>query len=113
MIMHYLADYFTFPHNPGFCGKVKEHIEYERSLLISINQYFGKKPIFQEGNHKVSQDDYIDYILKAHSDYLTQNISLETDCNYITRVCFLVASCIVKHLFLDRQFEEIKNEIAA
>lgn len=113
MIMHYLADYFTFPHNPGFCGKVKDHIEYERSLLISINQYFRQEPIFQEGIHKVGQDDYIDYVLKMHGDYLTQNETLEMDCYYITTVCFSVASYIVKYLIQDRQLEKIQQEIAA
>ena len=112
-IMHYLADYFTFPHNPGFCGRVKEHIDYERSLLLSINQYFEQGAYQQSENQMNSLDYFDDFVLKMHDDYLKQNKTLATDCYYITTVCFEVASYLVKCLLSDKRMEELKQEIAA
>lgn len=32
VVMHYLADYFTFPHNTTFEGNLKDHCLYERDM---------------------------------------------------------------------------------
>ena len=32
VIIHYIADYFTFPHNDHYPGNVKDHCYYERDL---------------------------------------------------------------------------------
>lgn len=52
IILHYVADYFTFPHNANFTGTLKEHCAYERKLcthfcyfLQNENQKY-KKTIF-------------------------------------------------------------------
>lgn len=28
-VVHFIADYFTFPHSPDFAGNLKQHVEYE------------------------------------------------------------------------------------
>ena len=32
VIVHYIADYFTFPHNVNYPGKLKDHCVYEESI---------------------------------------------------------------------------------
>ena len=32
-IFHYIADYFTFPHNKTFTGSLVEHNSYEKELI--------------------------------------------------------------------------------
>ena len=34
VIIHYIADYFTFPHNDHYPGNVKDHCYYERDLKL-------------------------------------------------------------------------------
>ena len=34
VIIHYIADYFTFPHNDHYPGNVKDHCYYERDLSL-------------------------------------------------------------------------------
>ncbi|MCI8410601.1 MAG: zinc dependent phospholipase C family protein [Lachnospiraceae bacterium] len=60
IILHYVADYFTFPHNANFTGTLKEHCAYERKLRTHFC-YFLKnktqkytKPFF----HRNTKDTY-------------------------------------------------------
>ena len=39
VVMHYLADYFTFPHNTSFQGSLKDHCLYERDLKHQLRGY--------------------------------------------------------------------------
>ena len=41
-ITHYIADAFTFPHNDGFTGTIKNHMSYERRLHCKFSQYLDK-----------------------------------------------------------------------
>ena len=41
-ITHYIADAFTFPHNDGFTGNIKNHMSYERRLHCKFSQYLDK-----------------------------------------------------------------------
>lgn len=43
IILHYVADYFTFPHNANFTGTLKEHCAYERKLRTHFSYYLQNK----------------------------------------------------------------------
>ena len=38
-IIHYTADYFTFPHNKHYTGNLKDHCVYEKHLLLALREY--------------------------------------------------------------------------
>ena len=38
-VMHYMADYFTFPHNKNFTGNLYEHNKYEKHLKNHLKRY--------------------------------------------------------------------------
>ena len=38
-IIHYTADYFTFPHNSHYTGNLKDHCVYEHHLLLALREY--------------------------------------------------------------------------
>ena len=38
-VMHYMADYFTFPHNTNFTGNLYEHNKYEKHLKNHLKRY--------------------------------------------------------------------------
>lgn len=39
VIIHYIADYFTYPHNSTYEGNVKDHCIYERDLKHGLKEY--------------------------------------------------------------------------
>ncbi len=39
VVMHYLADYFTFPHNVTYGGSLKDHCLYERDMKYALRSY--------------------------------------------------------------------------
>mgnify|MGYP000748265676 CR=1 FL=1 len=39
VITHYVADYFTFPHNQNFPGNLKDHCIYEEELKKELRSY--------------------------------------------------------------------------
>ena len=39
VVMHYLADYFTFPHNVTYGGSLKDHCLYERDMKHALRSY--------------------------------------------------------------------------
>lgn len=113
MIMHYLADYFTMPHNPGFEGTMKEHIEYERKLCNSMQRFInGDMPIPEEAELETAEQLF-DYIVKLHHVYLNEEKNLWTDCKYITKVCNHVAVGIIMLLSMDVVSRDMVQEIAA
>jgi len=113
MIMHYLADYFTTPHNPGFVGTVKKHVEYEKELLVSIQRYFEEGAVILDKNGLDESQQRCEYILQAHYNYLNEPRELTTDCKYITNICYTVAQELVKQLIGSAITERTMQEIAA
>lgn len=43
VILHYVADYFTFPHNITFSGTLKEHCAYEKKLCTHFYDFLTRK----------------------------------------------------------------------
>ena len=42
-VMHYMADYFTFPHNRNFTGNLYEHNKYEKHLKNHLKTIYRKR----------------------------------------------------------------------
>ncbi len=114
IIMHYLADYFTFPHNTGYSGSVKEHIEYEKQLEQELSLHLEKKDLCIKYQNKEDEVDKIcEYILEQHKVYLALPHDLITDCNYITELCSTIAMQILAQASfsqLAHKGEEIQDE---
>lgn len=99
IILHYIADYFTFPHNPGYHGSMKEHIEYEKSLSTIMHQYIECEAFYVNTKQSfMTVDELSDYIVNTHRDFLTERNDMITDCSYILEVCFIVAVSIQSQL---------------
>ena len=58
-IIHYTADYFTFPHNKHYTGNLKDHCVYEKHLLLALREYLNN------------------FDITKHLDYLESDISFE------------------------------------
>lgn len=88
-ISHYLADYFTFPHNAVYTGNLKEHCSYEKKLMDDLKTYIRGE------EHKVipnvperfnNAEALCNFIRKTHEDYLTRKHDVEDDIKHIVEV---------------------------
>lgn len=96
-VFHYIADYFTFPHNSHYPGNLKDHCAYEKYLKFRLRSYIREgNAVFhaEEAGKLLSVEDIVAYIRKNHQEYMQSLHSVEEDCEYITRVCSQVLSAM-------------------
>ena len=56
VIIHYIADYFTFPHNDHYPGNVKDHCYYERDLKFGMRAFLQTEEAAQIKEHVAAYD---------------------------------------------------------
>lgn len=86
ILIHYIADSFTYPHNKTFYGNVRDHIAYETELHKTFDIMLMK---FQKENELVSTELF-EYLKKQHGRYNLAEQSYVNDCNFIINVCWNV-----------------------
>lgn len=97
-IFHYIADYFTFPHNSNYPGSLRDHCIYEKYLKFRLRSYIQERAYalrVNEGERLYSVEDILGYIRRNHQEYMEKYRSVEEDCEYITRVCLQVLASMV------------------
>ena len=107
-VTHYVADYFTYPHNKIYPGNFKDHCSYEEQLKRSLKNYIMSRNM--EAGEKV-QADFSDaealyeYILERHKQYLGRKINIETDIRNIVATNRMLVEAIAD-LFYKTQHKE-------
>jgi hypothetical protein len=100
-IIHYIADYFTFPHNKHYEGNLKDHCIYEEKLKKSLREYIHSGAAIRDvktDNEMDTAQDICNFIQKAHGIYVNIKTDVEKDCQMIVSLCQQVAKAIM-HLF--------------
>lgn len=92
-VIHFIADYFTFPHNQIFPGTLKDHCIYEKELKYSLRSYI--KSGEAQSNHQIirvfkSAEEICEFIEKSHEEYLKMKKTVKEDCKYIVSICHQV-----------------------
>ncbi len=88
-ISHYLADYFTFPHNHKFTGGFRQHCSYEQELKKKLRQHIisGKAASRKKKYIDFAEPDELFHYLKdSHKKYLSGQNSVEGDISHIIPV---------------------------
>lgn len=100
-VIHYVADYFTFPHNDTYPGNIKDHCVYEKELKDTLEEYL-KLDELKKKQEEVKKfktpEALLDYVLKMHEEYLKLKNTVVEDCRYIVDVCLTVVVAIVNLL---------------
>ncbi len=103
-VTHYLADYFTFPHNHIFEGNMREHCKYEKYLKHAMKAYVHSDAV-ELNRHAAQQfhtpQDLLDYVLQMHQIYLKSEKTVESDCRYIVSLCHVIVEGILALLELE------------
>ncbi|MCD7957256.1 MAG: zinc dependent phospholipase C family protein [Lachnospiraceae bacterium] len=113
IVTHYLADYFTFPHNTCFEDGLKEHCRHESELKYLLRAYlctpeaheiFEKQKLQAARIHSAQQ--LFSYIEQMHGAYmLEKNHSALSDCRWIMQVCGCAAIVLVRLVSSQEQME--------
>lgn len=100
-VVHYLADYFTFPHNTTYDGNLKDHCYYEKELKFQLREYVKSGEAFRDRIEAKTFDTVekiYTFIQNAHAEYVSRKRNVEEDCRYIVRVCHQVVQAILNLL---------------
>lgn len=99
VVTHYIADYFTYPHNSIFVGSMTEHISYEIELMEYFRQYLasGKADEFLlYNNNFYSAENICEFIKQKHEEYIGAIKIIAIDCKYIVQLCVHVVKAILQ-----------------
>lgn len=101
-VIHYIADYFTFPHNAKFTGNLKDHCKYEKRLKESLREYIESgeagrnQPHIQKSVRNLNSTEAIcDFIRKRHDAYIKLKNTVEDDCRQIVSLCHQVMEAVL------------------
>ncbi|MBO5197374.1 MAG: zinc dependent phospholipase C family protein [Lachnospiraceae bacterium] len=99
VITHYIADYFTFPHNETFRGTIREHCVYEKELKDTFRAYVesGEADRIREKNGTFKTvEEICQFIKLMHEKYLEAVSAVKEDCLYIVELCYRVVDAILQ-----------------
>lgn len=101
-MIHYIADYFTFPHNAAFSGNLKEHCIYEKHLKKSLKDYIqsgeakrNQSYIRKSVQNLDSTEAICNFIRKKHDAYIKLKNTVENDCRQIVSLCHQVVEAVL------------------
>ena len=96
-ISHYLADYFTFPHNANYPGNIKDHCIYEEELKKELRAYVHSPEAVRrrEKMEMHTPADILAMIRQMHNRYLQMESVVKRDCQYIIELCHKVVDAVL------------------
>ena len=109
-ITHYIADYFTFPHNHHYDGNLKDHCRYEKNLKFALRHFLESQEAMElKKEIKVyrTKEELFQFIEETHKKYIEKSSAVLEDCRYIVRVCMEVVVSIVA--ILQNSFVEMRE----
>ncbi len=99
VVTHYLADYFTYPHNNIFEGNIKEHCIYEKKLITALRSYVRSEEAVKNREKNFlfdTVDEILRFIKSMHEEYLKVAKKIKVDCDYIVELCHKVVDGILQ-----------------
>ena len=112
VLMHHIADYFTYPHNTHFPGTLGDHVSYEEVLKKEMYHYIG---CVLDATHAPALPTYTDiesikaYLLARHKTYLSLPGNVKTDCSY----AYMTAAVILASLLVTAEQKSLTPEVQA
>lgn len=100
-IIHYTADYFTFPHNNHYDGNLKDHCIYEGKLLRELREYLSNYDVTKHTEYEIyfeSLEELTEFIKARHKEYISRKRNVEDDCRFIVMVNYQITRGIMQLL---------------
>ena len=110
--MHYLADYFTYPHDAAFKGSLKDHCMYESEMkyYLRVLVHMPEAQAILEDARGVADEigslnELFEYIEKMHQKYGRVVHSVSADCRQILSLCATVMIAFTEMIDMQREAE--------
>lgn len=105
VILHYITDYFCYPHNNDHLDKISSHFIYEINLDKELRKYISVSSGILNINlyvedHNNLKSSLIDFIEGKHKQYLESCPSMNNDIRYGLQACCVVALGIITSVIL-------------
>ena len=97
-IVHYIADYFTFPHNDNYTGSLVDHCHYENALKHELRRYIRSGEAMEQVRNIpmfCSYEELNQYVEEQHAAYIMKPSDVYSDSAYIVKVCMVVVISIL------------------
>lgn len=101
IVTHYIADYFTYPHNDFYTGNIKDHCLYEKELKFYLREYVKTDEAKRERLENLSVEsleEICELIEKKHKEYANDLKMVEQDCTYIVSINHMVVDMFLCYL---------------
>ena len=101
IVTHYIADYFTYPHNDFYTGNIKDHCLYEKELKFYLREYVKTDEAKRERLENLSVEsleEICELIEKKHKEYANYLKMVEQDCTYIVSINHMVVDMFLSYL---------------
>ena len=111
-VTHYLADYFTFPHNKIYPGNLKDHCVYEEELKQKLRSYLKSPQAQKEQKESVelkTPQALIEFIQKSHEEYLKHKNCVEDDIRSIVALNHQAVRSIIGFFYQARENHRLKH----
>ena len=98
-VIHYMADYFTFPHNRIYTGSLSNHNYYEKILKRELKSCIlnGEAQKYLEpAIYFSSFSALIEYIKTIHENYLNESRNVDNDMKFILNMCYQVIQGVIQ-----------------
>lgn len=92
-ILHYVEDYFTYPHNTIFEGTISEHYAYEKKMTKWMREGALEQmavPVCKKLN---SASEVEDRLQELHEKYLSEEMCYENDTAYMRQMVSEILNC--------------------
>lgn len=111
-VIHYMADFFTFPHNEHYEGNLKDHCKYEKRLKHHLKKYIKEGQLNRNRSDAIyfkDSNELLTFIQDMHAEYMKCKRSVEEDCIFIVNLCCQIVFGI---LYLFGVIEQAEARVA-
>lgn len=91
--VHYLADYFTFPHDPSYKGSLMHHNKYEADMRCPLSLALERRGGVKKTEVCVGRIG--DMLCSLHEKYQRDNHSIDSDISYILKITDMIYSALL------------------
>ncbi len=92
-VLHYVADYFTFPHNKQYTGNFFAHNKYEKHLKNRLAEIIVSGQADSYTEREIYFKDFtqlVEYLKERHDSYVRRERNISDDIVYILSTCYQV-----------------------
>lgn len=103
-ILHYVEDYFTYPHNTIFEGTIPEHYAYEKKMTKWMREGALEQMSIPMCRELDSAAEVEERLQELHDRYLLQKMCYKTDTTYMRQIVSEILNCYAEIFVRKREF---------